>query len=228
MMKKIAAVLFTVLAVCSCEMKDVFTLSNQRAFVSVKDGHLTDDYGFPLNIVESNVKEEDWNTEGSRWFITYDVLNRQFDLRLNTVEACTVVLPESGTVETTGDPVIPGENAISGGYFNIRLEHYAKKGSTYPRQMHLYCEVDDTRGTISFRLYNDGGGENPAAVSEKDLEKVCVSYSFPLKDLVTPGKRYSATFTWDRLYYSAEGSIEIVETTTALSGTILFPAQASL
>ena len=198
-------------ALSACTLQDVFTLTNQHCFASVKDGALVDDSGYAANITESAVPESTWKVEGARWYVSYDILNRNYDVKLTAVEASTVAptepLPED---LQPGGPMAVGENSVTGKYFNIRISHSRKKGSDYPYSAKLFYSVPTIGTGLNFRLVVDDNGENLLNFKEDELETAWLVYSFKIDDLLEEGRQYTFQVTWDYLVYS-EGKYLVLQ-----------------
>lgn len=215
-MKKLVLALVCLATLCACQMEDVFVITNCSNFVSVIDGKMTDDSGGVATITESDVQESTWNKEGARWYVIYDVLNRNYDLKLKSVEPCTVVDSELLPEEVQpGGPIVPGENYLSAKYFNLRIAQYRKKGSDYPYSAKLYYTVK-SGAQLQFRIVCDDNGENPVNMDESLLEQQIFSYSFSMDGIIDPEKQYTVEVIWDALSKDSDGKYVIKE----YSGTL--------
>lgn len=215
-MKKFLLLLSALALFTSCRMDDVFTISGLQCFVSVIDGKLTGDDGGVGNFTESQVPTSDWKIEGARWFINYDVLNRNYDLRLNSVERCQVVAPqalEAGAEVTPGGPVVRGENSLNAKFFSFRLFVFHKKGSAHVTTAQMFYTLNPESNHVDVRLVADDNGENPLHENTADLEQRWEAFSFPMEGLLDASKKYTVSVTYDGLEKGTSGDYVLVQRT---------------
>ena len=222
MKKYLTALLFLVFAVSSCEFKDVFYMNNQYDMVTVTEGRIINDYGFPYAITEDNT-DKAWNEEGARHFIVFDVLNRQYDIALQQYLKAIISRPVNGVPlpEEGGalgaDPVEVINHRISGGYLNLVMKYYRMTGSDYVHNMSLRYIDNAESNTLELRLIHAGNDENPAQRSSSDLVQDACVYCFPLEGLAPKGSTRFLTLTIDYLNTAADGKSEITQATYSLA-----------
>lgn len=176
-----------VMGLTSCHFEDVFTATNLRAFVTVKEGTLVDDTGGSCSIVQDGT-DGAWKTEDARLYILYDILNRNWDIALKGYLTCIIQNTEPAPVVEEGeevqevqlDPIIPVDHSFGGGYFNFVLDYYLLPGAETPHDMHLYAGKNGAEDALMLRLIHEGNGENPAAMSIDQLKTARRAYCFPI------------------------------------------------
>ena len=221
-MKKYLIALFClVCSVSGCQFKDVFYVTNANDLVTVTEGTLVNDLGYVYTI-QTDATDKGWNQEGSRLYIVFDIVDRQWDITLHeytkvTIAPVSVGIPvdEEGK-PVIGDPVEVTNNGIGGGYLNMVLKYYRKPGSDASHAMSLYYNDKAADSTLELRLIHDGNGENPVQMSSSDLVQDTAVYSFPLEGMVPKGSYRSVTITIDYLNTKEDVQQEILQGTYAL------------
>ena len=206
MRKLFISVLAAILAFNSCSLLDdpVYTLTNASGYLNYKEQKLFSDGGTVFNVT-SDATDGNWKTEGNRIFAIFDVLNINYDITLKSYINAVTIAPEknSDPENAPGEPVTVRDCNISGGYLNLLLDIYVKKGSEVPNDMHLYWS-DDSR-TMSFVMVLKAI-ESVVGLKESDLECVSVPYCFPIYNLAAEGETRMVELTINALSKNTDGT----------------------
>lgn len=207
MKKFIITALAAVLAFDSCMLLDdpVYTLTNAAAYLNYKDNTLFTDGGTTFNVTADNTDGK-WKTDGSRFYAIFDVLNVDYDITLKTYVKASIVTPvkDAEPQNAPGDPVSVMDCNISGGYLNLLLDIYVKKGSDTAHDMNLYWS-DDSR-TMTFILVHEGNGESILDLPESDMEVATRCFSFPIYNLADEGESRMIELTINALVKNDDGT----------------------
>ena len=188
MKKYILPLIVCALAAVSCEFTDEYHITNVSDLVTARDKtSFMSDYGV-LYTVKDDLTDRKW-TVGERYMINFDVENANYEITLKQYTNCIISTPTSvdDTPSPGDDPVkVTGSN-ISGGYVNLNLSYYVKKGGTYPHRIFMEYLDHPSSGNLELILIHDGNGENPSQMSTDELETVSAIYSFAIAGLVPKG-----------------------------------------
>ena len=227
MKKYLIALICLVCTVSGCQFKDVFYVTNANDLVTVTEGALVNDLGY-IYTIQTDATDKGWNQEGSRLYIVFDIVDRQWNITLHEYTPVTIAPVKIGfpTDEEgnplTGDPVDVVNNGISGGYLNLVLKYYRKPGSEAPHTMQLYYNDKPADSQLELRLFHEGNGENPVQMSASDLVQDTAVYSFPLEGMVPKGSYRTLIITLDYLNTKTDGQQEIAQGTYALSTSPIY------
>ncbi|MBO4466495.1 MAG: hypothetical protein J5745_00130 [Bacteroidales bacterium] len=207
MKKLFISALAAILAFTSCSLLDepVYTLTNASAYLNYKDQKLYTDGGIVFNVT-SDATDGNWKTDGNRMYALFDVLNINYDITLKKYLNATILAPEKNSEpeNAPGDPVTVMDCSLSGGYLNIILGIYVKKGSDTPHNMHLYWS-DDSR-TMSFVLVHEAGGESILDLPESEMESDTRLFCFPIYNLAAEGESRMIELTINALSKNTDGT----------------------
>lgn len=208
MRKLFISVLAAILAFNSCSLLDdpVYTFTNASGYLNYKEQKLFSDGGTVFNVT-SDATDGNWKTDGNRIFAIFDVLNINYDITLKSYINAVIIAPEknSDPENAPGAPVTVRDCSISGGYLNLLLDLYAKKGSAdTPRTAHLYWSDDST--TMSFVLVIEAGEESIVGLKESDIEGVTCPYCFPIYNLAAEGESRMVELTINALSKNTDGT----------------------
>ena len=210
-MKKLVLLAGILLAAVSCKMESTFYMENVAALANVAEGKLFSDEGIVFNVTENASKKQDYLVEGARYYMRFDILNREMDIRIRDLQDVVICPSEAqGQLNIGHDPVILQQASISGGYLNLVIVYYKAKASEYEHQMHVMHAIDVKR--LKLMLFHDGNDENPSAMDSSLLETVTGYYSIPLK-----GFDFSSMeLTYNVLTSDSEGKATVTSTTVQM------------
>jgi len=199
------------LATWSCKMENTFYMENVDALVTVIDGQLVSDEGASFNVVENASGRKDYLVPDARYYMTFDILNNNLDIRIRQLLDVFVSPATPLTEEVPGhDPVVLLQGGFSGGYLNLELGLYKAKGSNHAHPIVFQYSLDETK-KLNLRLFHDGGDEGAALLPANERESEIRYYSVPL----TGFKFESLTLTFDILSTDDAGAT-VVEPYSAL------------
>lgn len=189
MKKYLFPLLCCILVSVSCVKESTFSITNYKSFVISHDNILSGDNGYAMTVTENSTGSETWKTPG-RYYITCDILNRNFEIRLKELNPVSVMVadPISKLEKETDDPVEIVDNSVSGGYLNLVLDYYYNPASNYAHRINFYWEAKGSE--VYLYLIHDGNGENPAAMSEESLKTREEIISVPLNEILSSGEYY--------------------------------------
>lgn len=183
-MKKFIPLLIASLFACwSCNLEDVYTETNVRDMLTVKDGLLYNDYGYNMAVVEDGVGEAKWKIEGARYLCLFDILNRNLDIRLKEVLRSQILEAEpiQNPDELLKDPVDLLIQGFSGGYLNVGFTITRAKNSNNAHAFHFYYTIENNY--MKIYVEQEGNGEDAVNMSTDDLVSEDRMFSIPLEDL---------------------------------------------
>lgn len=221
MKKYLIALICLICTVSGCQFKDVFYVTNANDLVTVTEGTLVNDLGYVYTI-QTDETDRGWNKEGTRLYIVFDIVDRQWNIALHEYTKVTIAPVSVGFLTDgegnplTGDPVEVTNNGIGGGYLNMVLKYYRKPGSDASHAMKLFYNDKPADGILELRLIHSGNGENPVQMSASDLVQDTAVYSFPLEGMVPKGSYRTVNMTIDYLSTKADGKQEIAQGTYSL------------
>ena len=202
----------------SCNLQDVFTITNMDDIVTVKGEYLLSDLGTTYRVTEDQTETKDWQQEGARLYAVFDVLNRQLEICLKKAQPMEIreAEPLSVSVEIPKDPVVVALQNVSGGYVNLAIQIYMAKGTECPHNiLFQYRNNKDSGSDLELFVFHEGNNENPSLLPEDDLKTEIRFYSIPLEKLVTsPSARI--TLTLDTLVKDSAGKYSVQRTTYEL------------
>lgn len=207
-MKKLILLAGILLATVSCKMESTFYMENVAALVNVAEGKLFSDEGVLFNVTENISKKQDYLVDGARYYMRFDILDREMDIRIRDLQDVVICPSEAhGQLDAGHDPVVLQQASISGGYLNLVLVYYKAKASTYEHKMSFRHEIEDK--SLKLTLFHDGNDENPSTTDSSLLESITSYYSVPLTGFDASTMR----FAFNMLTYDSEGKATVVSTT---------------
>lgn len=189
MRKYILTLIACALTAVSCELKNEYYVSNVNDLVTARDKtSMMSDYGV-LYTITSDISDHKW-VVGERYMINFDIENADYEITLKGYTPCIISTPaKMGEDPSPGeDPIQVNGSTISGGYVNLHMDYYRKKGSDYAHKIFMEYKDDPASGILELILIHDGNGENPVQMDKEELDKITAVYSFPLADLVPKGQ----------------------------------------
>lgn len=187
MKKLLIPLLCSLVAAWSCNFENSYYVENAHDIVTVDESQrLINDNGVVYTISE-NTSNLPALKEESRYYISFDILNQQFQIRLrsaNPVDICTL---EQLPAETEGlgqDPVNPLFSQASRYYLDLGISYYVASGSDYAHQIKFYYTLDNAESQLNIHVYHDGNGESPVSMEEKDLKLESKVISMPISQWV--------------------------------------------
>ncbi|MBR4774990.1 MAG: hypothetical protein IK008_02710 [Bacteroidales bacterium] len=213
-MRKLSFLLLCLAAVCSCNLKGSYYVENCQDFVTRDEGSLINDYGVIYNVSDvASDKVVVPAVDGLRYFLSFDILNSNYDIRLkNTIEVSTLqALPATDPAPTAHDPVSIVLYNISPTWLNLGIRYYKGKESTYLHGFSAQYVHEPATDEITITLYHNGNDENPASADAETLEQVTQLLSIPLTGYGwTPA---GVNITCHVLQKKSDGTYEVVQTT---------------
>ena len=208
-MKKLFPLLLALLSCWACNIEDTFTQTNVQDMVTVHEGVLYSDSGYPLNVVEDGVGADKWKIEGARYFAQYDILNRNLDIRLHEVLRARIdsAAPYNKEEDLPTDPVTPLMQARSGGYLNLGLGIEKAKDTNCAHPIFFRFE-EAISGELNIYIVHEGNSEDSAHMDSSLLETENRVYSIPLD--VLPAFNY-ATLVTHVVATDANGNKKVIE-----------------
>lgn len=216
-----AALLLVCLSGVSCLNEPTLYMENIWEFATAYEGKLVTDAALTLSVVENESDIPDWNQDGQRYLVNYDILNAQLEVRIRDLKASGICEPRTGaSPETLGpDPALPTGQAFSGGFLNLVLKVYkAKEGTDAPL---LSCRYEDQpdQGTMFLVLGCDTHGENPVNKDADQLETESVCCSIPLTTLLK-GITRNINLVYPKVVTADDGTASIVADTLRQVGSV--------
>ena len=192
-MKKILLPLLCCLMATSCLKDAGFTVTNFTDFAISYKGMLVTDNGYQLTVTQNESGSEAWKTEGERFYILCDILNRNLEINLKSLTPVDIVHPNSYTEAENepDDPVDVFDHSISGGYINLAMNVFGAPYADKDHKITFYYSSNELQDEFTFYVLHQGNHENPAFMDEKKLETQKLEFSIPLWDLLkknTPTK----------------------------------------
>lgn len=162
--------LASLLAAVSCNLKDVFIVNNMEEFVTCKQTFLVSDLGNTYTVTSSAIPQSEWQQEGKRFYALFDIQNRELEINLKSLKPVDIITPDpkQDPAPEYGDPMYLDHANISGGYVNFLFQTWSAKGSDFAQRLFWEQEVVDRE--LRIYLYVDGNDENPAHLSDSQLE----------------------------------------------------------
>ena len=223
-MKKILLPLLCCLLLPACVKESTFTVSNYIDYVTAYNGKLVADTGAQLTVTQNESGREDWKTEGKRFYILCDILNRNMEIKLKSLlnvdieEAHPYVEDEN----EPDDPVEIKDHSISGGYINLAMEYFANPASNTAHVLSYYYKANAVEDEFTFYVLHEGNDENPAFMDEKKLEKVLEVVSIPIWELLKRGTPTKLNLCLYQLKKAQDGTYSIEQNTYPLhTGSII-------
>jgi hypothetical protein len=206
------------LTAVSCNMKDVYTITNMDDIVTVNGEYLVSDFGATYRVTEDKTDSQDWKQDGNRLYVVLDVLNRQLEISLKKANIMEIREAEPFTVldEKPKDPVVVALQSVSGGYVNLALQIYMAKGTECPHNiLFQYRQKPDSNSEVELYVLHEGNNENPTVIPEDDLKTEIRFYSIPLAS-IAPSQSTQLTLTLDTLVKDSDGKYSIQRITRDL------------
>ena len=219
-MKKILLPLLCCLVATSCLKESTLYVENYSDFASYVEGKLVTDKAYRFTVVENQSGTEGWKKEGERFFIKCDILNRNLEIRLKSLQNVDVeeALPYTEEENEPDDPVGVIDQSISGGYINLALEYFANPSSNAAHVLSYYYEANAAQDEFTFYVLHEGNDENPACMDEKKLEKRSEVVSIPLWDLLKRGTTTKLSLCLYQLKKAQDDTYTIEQNTFPLFG----------
>lgn len=165
-------------AIWSCDVKSTYSASNVYDIVTAEGKYLVNDYGVMFNVVSNESTVKNWQEEGARYFMNFDILNQDMDITIKSLDRFTIFtpqdLPEDGL--TTGDPIIMQFARLSTFAVDLNVAYYRSKTSTFTPVLSCYSEGS------KLYLHLDGNGENPVNMDKEQLITESRFISIPLTE----------------------------------------------
>lgn len=200
------------LLLASCIKEDTYFVENYPDVIFVHEGKFINDSGAIFTVKENNTHVVSF-TEGQRYYIVCDILDRQLNIRLKEIDPMQALapLPVTPEEELPSDPFIFQGNRLTPYTLDLIFDIYKAKGGDYAHK--ILCRYEKGKDNIlRLYLYHDGNNEHLGTMSADLLETEHCFYTIDLRDFSCDG----LTLTYNVLVKNAKGEYEI-ETHTASS-----------
>ena len=195
------------LAAWSCNVDSSFSTMNTQDMVTVSGGKLLNDNGV-LYTLSQKAADTPALEEGKRYYIIFDILDKNYNVFVNTVIPAEIVVPTAASAEesiTAHDPLVVQFNWIGPKYLDLSFSYFYKEGSDCAHAIFARYSLSDDKKTLNLSVYHDGNDENPATLDEKDLKHEVRIVSIPISDW-SPSV---VTLTLDVLSQNDEGKYTV-------------------
>lgn len=206
----LAAAAAGLLTAVSCNLKDVFTITNLDDIVTVEGEYLVSDTGTMYRVTEDLTESKDWRKDGNRIYALMNVLNRQLEVTLKEARLIEICPAEPLTVtdEDPMDPVVVTLQNISGNYLNLALQIFKEKGTECPHNIWFQYRKAPNGDDVELYVFHAGNNENPSVIPEDDLKTEARFYSIPLEEITT-SRTTMITLVLDTLVKDSEGKFSV-------------------
>lgn len=217
-MKKILLPLLCSLLAVSCLKDATFTVQNFSDFAVSHEGKLVTDNAYSLTVTENESGNEAWKTEGGRFFIVCDILNRNLEIKLKSVQEVSVIEanPYVEDEHEPDDPVVVFDHSISGGYINLAMNVYGDPSAKEEHQISFHYTSNELQNEFTFYVLHEGRHENPAYMDEKKLETRTLLFSIPLWERVKRNVPVKLNLCLYQLDKNSDGSYKVEKNTYPL------------
>lgn len=207
----------TLLAV-SCNMEDVYTISNYDDIVTVKGEYLVNDFGTTYHVTQDQTGSKDWQKDDERLYALFDVLNRQLDISLKEVHRMEIVEPDQLTVqeEEPKDPVVVVLQNVVGYRVNLALQIFKEKGTECPHEISFQYRNTPNSSDVELFIIHEGNDENPSRIAEDDLKTELRFFTVNLDKIVSSATG-KVTLNFDQLTKDNEGKYTVSRASYQLS-----------
>ena len=173
-----------VLTAASCMQESTFIVNNYVDFAVSSGGKLFTDTGYQLTVSSNASGSSAYQEDNKRFYLICDILNRDLDILLKTLEPVTIkdALPYDPEEEEPDDPVSVS-HSFGGGYLNLLVGYSYRPGSQYEHKINLFLETNNSE--LCLYLLHDGNHENTAHMSESELKRETRYFSFPIRDILS-------------------------------------------
>ena len=208
MKKLLIPLVCSLIAAWSCNVESTYRATNVQDIVTVIQNQLVNDSGV-LYTISSTPKDMPELIEGNRYYMLFDILNRQFEIDIKSVINIDIINPGEDTGEelTAHDPIIIQFNYIGKKYIDLAFTYYYDPTSNCAHDVFVHSIYENKQ--LKLRLYHDGNNENPVMMSEDLLKQKTRIISIPLGDREVN----SVSITTDLLGTDKEGKPAIVTQT---------------
>ena len=185
-MKKILPLLlFALLPLWSCNLEGGYYAENARDIVTVSGDRLYSDNGAYYTVTDYGTVGKDWQADGKRLYIVFDILNKDLEIRLKSVDPMTVTeaTPLDPEEVLPHDPLIVQFCRIGAGYMDISVSFFQKPATTCPHNISFRYSIDAALQKLTVTAVHDGAGEDPSKENEEDLKVETRFFSIPLKNM---------------------------------------------
>ena len=210
MKKLLIPILFALLPLWGCLKDGTYYAENAQDIVTVKDDNLVSDNGVKYVVTENASSNKDWKTEGSRYFMVFDILNAQLDIRIKSLYK--IIIQEAEPAPTSETDLLPTDPVyfyfarLSPHYLDLGLWLYKAEGTECGHEV-FFRYQDKGDEILDIHIYHNGNGENPVNMEESKLKTENRFYSIPLDDFSATTINVYAHMVG----YDTEGKLVITE-----------------
>lgn len=181
MKKLFIPLICSLIAAWSCNMEGTYYAENMQDIVTILEHKLVNESGVVYNVTEKGNSLLEME-EGERYFIVFDILNRNLDIRLTNVLPVSIksAAPVPTEEITAHDPVSLLFSSIGPKYMDLGFNYQCAKNSNYAHTLTFYYTLNNADSQLNLFLYHDGNDENLSKMSAKDLETRTSIISIPI------------------------------------------------
>lgn len=188
MKKLLIPVLCCLVATWSCGFESSYYVENAQDIVTILEHQLVNDNGVVYTLSEKAVASLPDLEEDKRYYIVFDILNQQYQIRLRNAIEAHIVTPEELPEQTEGlgsDPISFQFAQMGRKHLDMGINYYFAAGSDYAHQIKFYCTLENAGSQMNIHIYHDGNNENPTTLAEKDIKMDSRIISIPVSEWKT-------------------------------------------
>ena len=218
-MKKWILALVALVVAVGCMEESTFTATNYSDFAVFSQGLFLTDSGYSFKVTENASGTTGWEVEGKRFHLLCDILNRDLDIRLKSLNPVTIkdALPYEEGQPETDDPVAV-LHSIGGGYLNLIIAYSYNPSSNFKHKVDVYWEARNNR--LNFYLLHDGNHEDSVHMDSSSLKQETLFYSIPLREILATGTFETISLTLYEMEDLTSGESKIIRNTYYLGGVL--------
>lgn len=183
MKKLLIPLLCSLVAAWSCSMESSYYAENAQDIVTVTENKLINDNGTVYTIAEKAATGLPELEQDKRYYIVFDILNQQFEIRLTQAILVEMVSAPELPEETEGlgnDPIMFQFTQLTRSHLDLGISYYYAPNSNYAHQIKFYSTLENAGSQMNIHIFHDGNNENPAAMEDKDLKIKGQVFSIPV------------------------------------------------
>ncbi len=184
MKKLLIPLICGLLATWACTpFENEYHAENMQDIITIRENLMVNDYGVVYTLKEKASASIPALEEGKRYFIVFDVLNQQMDIRLNMLLNVDITTPRAlpEDQEIAGnDPVVFQFNSVGKLYWDLGITTYKAKNSTFEHKLSYYYTIQPGENKLILHIYHEGNNENPSTLTNDQLEAETHIISIPM------------------------------------------------
>jgi len=219
MKKYILSLILCLLAATSCLKESTLEVTNYSCFVTSISGKLLNDFGSVYTVATNATDSEEWRSEGKRFYILCDILNRALAIKLKEITPVTIsALSPLSEEDKWDDPVKVDDHSISGGYLNLVLTSYFDKDLKTKHKLYFRSEYNKAAEELTIHVIHNGKHENPAYKPLEELDTKQEIFSVPYTEFVKEGSKLSLKISLYELETDETGKTVVKKNTYPREG----------